>query len=161
LATYYLKNHSELLLNLNLKKAQKHVNLFNILNTKYLKMTLKKYLIIMIVMTLLCWFGFIYVIFSINPDITNWIGFSLFYVSLFLALVGTSALIGFVVRFISLKQELVFYLVKEAFRQSFLFSSLIVISLLLLSRGLFTWMNLFFLIASLSILEYFLLSYDK
>lgn len=124
-------------------------------------MTLKKYLITMIIMTILCWFAFVYVLFSINPDITNWIGFSLFYVSLFLALVGSAAIIGFVVRFITLKQELAFYLVREAFRQSFLFALLIVVSMFLLSRDLFTWMNLFFLIASLSVLEYFLLSYDK
>lgn len=124
-------------------------------------MTLKKYLTTMIIMTCFCWLAFIYVLFSINPDITNWIGFSLFYTSLFLAFVGTAAIVGFIIRFISLKQELAFYLVKEAFRQSFLFALLVIVSLFLLSKGLFTWMNLFFLIISLSVMEYFLLSYDK
>jgi len=124
-------------------------------------MTLKKYLSLMVLATSVCWGIWIFVVLTINPDITNWIGFVLFYVSLFLAIVGASAIVGFVIRFVTLKQELAFYLVKESFRQSFLFSSLIVISLFLLSRGLFTWLNLFFLMASLSILEYFLLSYDK
>jgi len=85
----------------------------------------------------------------------------LFYFSLFLAVVGTAALIGFVVRFVALKQKLAFYLVKEAFRQSFLFSILVVVSLILLSKGFFTWMNLFFLVVALSLLEFFMLSYKS
>jgi len=65
----------------------------------------------------------------------------------------------FIIRFIFLKRELVFNSVKEAFRQSFLFSFFIIIILLLLSRNLFSWMNLIFLVAGLSVLEFFLLSY--
>ena len=124
-------------------------------------MTLRSYLTVMAVMTIICWGVWIFLLFTINPQITNWIGFFLFYAAIFLSLVGTAALIGFIVRFIALKQELVFRLVKEAFRQSFLFSILITASLILLSQGLFTWLNLFFLISSLSILEFFLISYSK
>lgn len=124
-------------------------------------MTLKQYLTIMLAMTAVCWLSWAYVLFTINPEITSWIGFLLFYLSLFLALVGTSAIMGFVVRFVGLKQELIFRSVKEAFRQSFLFSFLIIISLFLLSRDIFTWLNLFFLVIGLSILEFFLLSYGN
>ncbi len=124
-------------------------------------MTLKKYLKTMTATTVICWIIFIYVILSINPDTTNWIGFLLFYSSLFLSIIGTTAIVGFIIRFIAIKQKLAFHSVKEAFRQSFLFALLIIISLLLLERNLFTWLNLFFLIASLSILEYFLISYEK
>ena len=121
-------------------------------------MTLKKYLILMAVMTALCWLAWIYIIFTVNPEITNWIGFNLFYISLFLSMVGTAAIIGFVVRFVALKQALAWRLVKEAFRQSFLFSFLIVISFMLLSYDLFTWLNLGFLVIGLSVLEFFMLS---
>lgn len=124
-------------------------------------MTLKKYLITMAITTLICWACWLFVVFTINPEITNWIGFILFYASLFLALIGTSALLGFLLRFVALKQHLAFRLVKEAFRQSFLFAALIIISLILLSQNLFTWLNLFFLVAGLSVLEFFLLSYEK
>jgi hypothetical protein len=123
-------------------------------------MTLKAYLIIMSIMTLICWGSFSFIVFTVNPEVTNWIGFLLFYVALFMALTGTAALIGFIVRFVALKQELAFRLVKEAFRQSFLFACLAVVSLLLLSQNIFTWLNLFFLVVSLSILEFFLISYD-
>jgi len=111
--------------------------------------------------TLACWLIFVYIVFTINPLVTNWIGFVLFYTSLFLALIGTSAILGFAVRFGALKKELAFRLVKEAFRQSFLFALLVVISLLLLSRELFTWLNLFLLVIGLSVLEFFMLSYQK
>jgi hypothetical protein len=112
-------------------------------------------------MTTVCWTAWIIVLFMINPLVTNWIGFVMFYSSLFLALVGTAALTGFIIRFIALKQELAWRLVKEAFRQSFLFSMLIVISLILLSKDLFSWLNLLFLILGLSILEFFLISYGR
>jgi hypothetical protein len=115
----------------------------------------------MTITTVICWSIWISLLFTIDPYVTNWIGFSLFYISLFLALTGTAALIGFVIRFIALKQELAFRIVKEAFRQSFLFAALIVVSLLLLSHDLFSWLNLILLVVGLSVLEFFLISYSS
>lgn len=123
-------------------------------------MTLRAYIIIMSIMTGVCWVVWAYILWMINPSVTNWVGFVLFYSSLFLALVGTAALVGFLARFVALKQELAFRSVKEAFRQSFLFAILIIVSLILLSQNLFTWMNVAFLVLGLSVLEYFMLSYD-
>lgn len=124
-------------------------------------MTLHTYLTFMFIATLTCWFSWGYSVLTINPEETNWVGFILFYVSLYLAVVGTMAIGGFLLRFVALKQKLAFRSVREAFRQSFLFSLLIIISLLLLSRNLFTWLNLCFLIVGISILELFLLNYKK
>ncbi len=123
-------------------------------------MTLRGYSIIMILATIISWGLWAMIVALVDPEVTSWIGFSLFYFSLFLSLLGTSALLGFFVR-ILIKQELVFRLLKDAFRQSFLFSFLILASLLLLSRNLFSWLNVSFLIISLSILEFFLLSYEQ
>lgn len=124
-------------------------------------MTLKQYLIYMTLATLFCWLIWFGIVWTINPELTNWIGFAMFYAALFLSLVGTAAVLGFLVRFVALRKELAYYLVKEAFRQSFLLASLIIISLMLLSKGLFSWLNLILLIVGLSALEYFLLSYKK
>ncbi len=124
-------------------------------------MTLRVYLVLMIITTLICWIAFGFVLWTVNPEITNWIGFLLFYLSLFLALVGSAAIVGFLIRFIWLKHELVFNSVKTAFRQSFLFAILIVVVLFLLSKDLFTWLNLGLLIVGLSVLEFFLISYQK
>ena len=124
-------------------------------------MTLRSYLVIMIIATLTCWSAWIFTLWTVNPDTTNWLGFSLFYLSLFLAISGTAAIFGFIIRFVTLKRELAFRAVKTAFRQSFIFAFLITASLFLLARGLFTWLNLFLLVIGLSVLEYFLISYKK
>lgn len=124
-------------------------------------MTLRFYLATMILASIICWAVFFFIIATVNPDMTNWLGFSLFYVSLFLSLVGTSAVIGFLIRFVALKKELAFRSVTEAFRQSFLFAFLVVASLMLASKNLFSWLNLILLIVGLSVLEFFLISYKK
>ncbi len=124
-------------------------------------MTLKKYLWAMAILSFLCWSLFIFVMRLINPTSTNWLGFVLFYLVLFISLIGTSALIGFIIRFIALKKELAFNSVKLAFRQSFLFSLFIIIILILTSQHLFNWLNLLLLIIIFSILELFLISYKK
>jgi len=124
-------------------------------------MPLKSYLVIMLMATVVCWTVFAFIVLNIDPFATNRIGFGLFYISLFLALVGSSALVGFIARFVLLKKELVFRLVKDAFRQSFLFALLIIVALFLLSKELFTWLNLSFLVVGLSVLEMFLLGYER
>ncbi len=88
-------------------------------------------------------------------------GFLFFYLSLFLSAVGTASLIGFIIRFVGLKHELAFRSVRDAFRQSFLLAFLIIAILFLLSKNLFSWLNVFFLVIGLSILEFFLISYQK
>lgn len=112
-------------------------------------------------MTLVCWGVFAGVVFMIDPNTTNWPGFAMFYAALFMALIGSTAIIGFLIRFALFRQELVFHAVSEAFRQSFLFSILIVAALFLLSRHLFTWLNISFLVAGLALLEFFLISYGR
>jgi hypothetical protein len=124
-------------------------------------MTLKSYLLIMSLTTLVSWLAFGFVIFTIDPQITNWVGFALFYTSLFVALIGTFSILGFFIRFILLKEELVFRSVKEAFRQSFLLSFLLLSCMFLLSRNLFNWFNAILLALGLTVMEFFLVSYNK
>ncbi|HTW96139.1 MAG TPA: hypothetical protein VMD74_00580 [Candidatus Methylomirabilis sp.] len=124
-------------------------------------MTLKSYLLLMIFTTLVCWGILVGVVTMVDPTATNWPGFVLFYVSLFLALVGTTALIGFLFRFVFLKQTLAFRAVTEAFRQSFLFAFLIIAALFLLSRHLFSWINIALLVAALALIEFFLIAYER
>lgn len=124
-------------------------------------MTLRAYLFIMLLATIVCWTAFAFIILTVNPETTNWVGFLLFYFSLFLALTGTAAIIGFLIRFIGLRRVLAFNSVRDAFRQSFLLAFLFAAILFLLAKDLFSWFNLIFLVAGLSVLEYFLISYRK
>lgn len=116
-------------------------------------MTLKSYLISMTLATAFCWGVFIFIVNLIDPETTNLIGFILFYLSLFLSLIGTTAIIGFFFRFVVLRRELVFYAVKIAFRQSFLFSFFLITLLFLFSQNLNTWFNLILLLIIFTILE--------
>jgi hypothetical protein len=124
-------------------------------------MILKNYLTLMLVATLSCWGAFIFVVNTINPEITNWLGFMLFYSSLFLAVSGLAAIVGFLIRFWLLKQKLAFYSVNSAFRQSFLFGLLVISILLLLANKLFTIFNVLLLIVIITLIEFFLVSHRK
>jgi len=118
-------------------------------------MTLKNYLITMSVLTAVCWGIFIFIINLVDPTQTTWLGFLLFYAALFLATAGTAALLGFVFRFKVLKHELAFKVVRLAFKQSFIFALFIVAIFILLSKNLFTWLNLLLLVIIFAIWEYF------
>lgn len=124
-------------------------------------MSLRLYLFIMSAMTILCLTAFGAVVFTVDPEITNSAGFFLFYLSLFLSIIGAAAIIGFVVRFVIFRHELIINTVKAAFRQSFFFAAFLVAVLMLLARNLLSWLNLLILIIGLSALEFFLLSYGK
>lgn len=124
-------------------------------------MTLKKYLFVMGFLTAVCWAIFFFVASLIDPTITNWLGLALFYLSLFLSLSGTIAILGFIFRFFALKKELAFNLVKRSFRQSFTISLFIVTLLILKANGLFNWLNLFLLIIIFVVGEIFFDSYKK
>jgi len=124
-------------------------------------MTLKNYLLVMSVLSAFCWGIFLFVGSLVDPTSTNWLGFVLFYLSLFLSLSGIGALIGFIIRFVINKKELAFNLVKISFRQSFLFSLFIIFLLILKSQQLFNWLNLLLLVIIFTILELFLSSYKN
>ncbi len=124
-------------------------------------MALKLYLFIMSAMTAFCWLVFSYILWTVDPETTNGVGFFLFYLSLALSIAGSAAIIGFVARFVVLKRELAVNIVKTAFRQSFFFAGFIIASMILLSKNMLGWLNLSILIIGLSALEFFLLSYGK
>ena len=124
-------------------------------------MTLKNYILAMSVLTAICWGIFVFIAGTINPFSTNWLGFLLFYISLGVALIGTSSILGLILRFFFAKDEAVFNSVKNSFRQSFLFSLFIISLLILKSANYFSWLNLILLIIIFTILEIFLSSKKK
>ncbi len=124
-------------------------------------MTLRTYLALMIIATLAAWLGFGFIVLTVDPAATYWLGVSLFYTLLLIALTGTASIIGFIVRFLFLKHELVARSVLVAFRQGFLLALLVATILFLFSKGWFTGLNAVLLILGLSALEFFLLSLES
>ncbi len=124
-------------------------------------MTLRAYITLMTIATLAFWFAFGIVVTTVDPTTAHTSGLLLFYGLLIAAITGTGALLGFTIRFLALKQELVVRSVLVAFRQALLAAILIAAVLFLFSRQLFSWLNLGLLILALSTLEFFLLSYES
>lgn len=124
-------------------------------------MTLKNYILAMSFLTAICWAIFIFVLNTVNPFSTNWLGFSLFYLTLAAALIGSTSILGLVVRFYFSHEQAVFYAVKNSFRQSFLLSLFIIFLLILKATNFFNLLNLILLIALFTILEIFLSSKKK
>lgn len=112
----------------------------------------------MSIVTLVCWLGWITVLFYIDPHSTGVVGLILFYLSLFFALIGTFSLLGFFFRVWFLKTEMIFRHVGIAFRQALLFALLLVGSLILQGMRVFTWWNAGLFLVSLSLIEFFFLS---
>ncbi len=121
-------------------------------------MSLKKYLIIMTSATLVSWIAWLFVFFFINPDEAGFVGFALFYISLFFALVGTFSLFGFFIRVWFTKEEVIFRHLGVATRQSFFFSILMVSALMLQGADLLTWWSVPLLVIFLTLLEFFFIT---
>lgn len=121
-------------------------------------MSLRKYLITMTVITLVCWIAWLIVLFYLDPEQTGLMGFLFFYVSLFFALIGTFSLLGFFVRVWFSKEQVIFRHLGVATRQSLWFSLLLIGTLLLQGAGFIRWWNVLLLIIFLTILEFFFLS---
>lgn len=120
-------------------------------------MNLRIYLILMSLGTLGCWIAWFFVLNNISPIDAGLLGLFFFYCSLFLAIVGSFSVVGFLVRrFFSKNDEIVFHHVRQTFRQSILLSILSIGLLLLLANGLFFWWNSLLLVSIFIFIEIFL-----
>ncbi len=117
-------------------------------------MNLRHYLLVMSLGTALCWLAWFFVIYSFDPGLAAWWVFIFFYASLFLALVGTISVIGFLIKQRLIKQDdVVFRHVRRTFRQSLILAGLIIIVLLLRQAAVLRWWNAPFLLGLWLVLE--------
>lgn len=110
-------------------------------------MSLRQYLMTMTVATILSWCVWVLIIFYFDPDTAGLIGFLFFYISLFLSIVGTVSIIGFIIKMKLIRNdELIFRHIKRTFKQGFILSSFVIITLILLQKNLLTWWNFILLV---------------
>ena len=119
-------------------------------------MTLKKYLSLMTILTIVCWLSWALTLALVNPQQSSLVGFILFYFSLFLALLGTMSVLGFLIR-VWLKKKPIFKQVEIAFRQGVWLGLLIPMIFMLKGLNLLRWWNILFLILFFIFLELFFL----
>lgn len=124
-------------------------------------MTLRSYIVLMILATIACYLGFGAILFFFDPFASGFWALILFYASLFLALIGTFALIGLIVRLIFTKDNLVFKKVTTSFRQGIWLSILSCVTLYLNKINLVNWKYLLPLVGALVLLELFFISYKS
>lgn len=123
-------------------------------------MPLKYYVFLMLFGTLLCWCAWALVLWKIDPATSGMIGLMSFFLSLFLALLGTFTLLGFAFRRSIRKDTIAFRHIGISVRQGLFFSLVLVGSLLLRSTGLYVWWSMLFLLAGFTLLEFFFLTHE-
>ncbi len=96
-------------------------------------MTLKKYLNLMLIWTIIAWLCWLAAMFFINPQKTGFFGFLVFYLALFLAVAGTVSILTLLIA-ARRKKIPIFVAVSRSFWKGAWFAVLVVVLLLL--RGL-------------------------
>ena len=116
----------------------------------------------MLFATVLCWTAWVFVILNVDPFQTNSLGFVFFYISLFLALLGTiSVLAFFIYKLFGSKDWPMFKYVQSSFRQSVLFAVFIVLFLFLQGKGLLNFLNSILLLTVFVLILSFTVSVKK
>ncbi len=119
---------------------------------------MRSYLALMILGTAACWLAWLVVLFNIDPTVSGFIGMASFFLSLFLALLGTFALAGFSLRKTFSRDTIALHHVGVSVRQGLFFALVVVGALLLRGTGLYTWWSVTFLLAGFTVLEFFFLT---
>lgn len=122
-------------------------------------MTLRNYLTSVGIATLATWVLVSVIVLSVNPFAAQPAVLAVFYLTLFLALSGTFALIGFVLRLGLLRRDrLVSFQVFVSFRQAVLLAALSILLLFLRSVGRLNWVSLTLSLIGLTALEFLFIS---
>ncbi len=121
-------------------------------------MSLKLYLIGMGLGTILCLASFILVIVYINPQESPVFGPAALFASLFLGLTGLFTLIGYFLRVIVSKNEVLFSHIAPSFRQGILLAAGFTGLFILQAFRILTWWDALILIAMIILFEFYFLS---
>jgi|GEM_PF-1081592 len=110
---------------------------------------------ITIAATLLAWIAWGLTIALVDPNASGWIGILVFSLTLFAAVGGSATVIGLSVRRHAPERARA---IRIAIRQGVLTGLAVIVGIFLASRGLFSWVNMLFLIIALTLLELFWIS---
>lgn len=116
-------------------------------------MTLKQYIVLMSIATLLCFSAWGVVVMNIDPVHDSQIGIIFFYITLFFSLVGAISLLNFgLYRMITKSDYPLFRLVQKSFRNGVLGSAIMISILILQAMNILNlWTGVILLVLFLSI----------
>lgn len=115
----------------------------------------------MSVATVLSWALWGLVLFSIDPDVSGFIGHAAFFLTLFFALIGSFSLLGFGLRMRFVREPVAYRQVAISFRQGTLFSLLLTGALIMQVSEFLRWWNLAAYLILLSLIEFFALAREQ
>lgn len=124
-------------------------------------MTLRNCLIGLVVSAVLCSVAWVLILLNIDPAMTAWQGFLLFYLSLFFAFVSLFTLIGFFIRNKFFPNKPIFTRMGISFRHGILFSIIIIGTLLFQGARMLNWQNALLLVAGVVILEFYFINQER
>jgi hypothetical protein len=124
-------------------------------------MSLRAYLVVMSMATVLALSTLALVIFRVDPETVGIFGHTLLYVSLFFSVVGLFSLLGLTLRIVFHRDEIVSRLAAASFRQAIIVSVLVVLSLYLYKKEMFVWWNGILLAAAATLIEFFFISINQ
>ena len=105
-------------------------------------MTLRQYLILMTIASSICWLVWGCVVWRLDPNSADALGFAFFYLSFGLAIMGTISVLGFWIRQLLFHDnELVFRHVRQTFRQSIIIALGCLSLLFLIQLRVLRWWN--------------------
>lgn len=121
-------------------------------------MTLRSYLNSMSVATAFAFVGWIFVLMYIDPGSSGYVGISLFYLTLSLALLGFFTLISFSLKRWISNNEVIFSYVSSSFRQGFWMAIIIIGLLVMQGARVLNWWDALLFIGAISLLELYFIS---
>lgn len=125
-------------------------------------MSFRSFLFVLLLGTLLSWATLLSVLFFVDPNQSGIFGLLAFYLSVFIAALGTLSFIGTIWRVkIRRREDASFREVKVAFRHALLLSAFSVILLVLSAQNWLSWSIFLFLLAAIGVIEYLLLLIDE
>ncbi|OGY90722.1 MAG: hypothetical protein A3B30_00585 [Candidatus Komeilibacteria bacterium RIFCSPLOWO2_01_FULL_52_15] len=117
----------------------------------------RSFILLTLIATLLAWSAWLLVLLSIRPSTAAWWGFGLFYLTLFMSLFGSFALISFIVRtFARAYRQRLQNNIFASLRQSMLWSLAFVLALFLQAQRVLTWWLFALIIIIFVLVEAFL-----
>ncbi len=116
-------------------------------------MTFRWFLLVMTLATLSAWIAWIFVVNSMDPTQSGLIAFLLFYLTLFMAMLGTSVLFGTLIRIWMRPNELLYRQTLRSFRQGIMLSGLFFSTLFLISFEVLRWWTILLLLVLFSLIE--------
>lgn len=123
-------------------------------------MSAGRLLIILLLMTLAAWVGWVAVLVQVNPETAGILSLASFYVALFLALFGTMSIIGFGWRSL-LRRRTEQYRWSTSMRQAGLWSTAMVAALGLQSQRLLNIWMLIVLMLIFAVVEFLIISFEQ